>query len=122
MKRIVVRVILAFVGGVVVGGCIVFFWTRSILEWSDSVHVADSATWHLAALYSLRAGDTSNAISRLERGLDGEIVALGTMPHTEIVTGELHRVKIYRVFYPWRSDDKGIDTTVQHILSGAQAE
>ncbi len=122
MKRIIVSAVLAFVGGVVVGGCIVFFWTQSILERSDSVHAADLAASHLAALYPLQAGDTTQAMSRLETRLDGEIVALGTMPHAEIVTGVLSRVKDYRVKYPWRSGDKVIDATVQHILSGVQAE
>jgi hypothetical protein len=121
MKRSIVSAGLAFVLGLVAGGTAVLFWMRSTLGRSESVHAASSAGSCLVALYPLQAGDTTQAVSRLETILDSEILLLGTMPYTETTTNELRRAKEYRTKYPWRSGDKGIDAAIQSILSGQQA-
>jgi hypothetical protein len=122
MKRVFLYTSLSFMAGFLVAGCMFFFWMRWRLGWADSVHAASDAGTCLEALYPLRAGNADNATSRLETCLDGDILALATMPQTEIVTGALGRVGQYRAKYPYRSGDKGIDAATQNLLSGVEAK
>jgi hypothetical protein len=121
MKRLVLYTSLSFVAGLLVAGSALFFYMRWRLVESDSVHAVFTASSYLSALAPLQAGDTNSAVRRLHVFLDGEIIALATMPQTEMVTGALGRVKYYRSLYPYNSADKEIDATTQKILSAVEA-
>ena len=97
-----------------------YFWTQHLLERSDAVHAADIATSQMSALYPLRAGDTTNAVSRLENRLSMEVMVLGTMPRNEVVAKALSAVRTYRERNPWSGTDR-MDRSVQSILSNVQA-
>jgi hypothetical protein len=96
MKRVIFSTSLAFMTGLVVAASLLFFYLRWRLSWSDSVHVAASASSHLATLRLLRAGDTNTAVKRLETSLSAEIIVLETMPQSDFVTGILSHAKEYR--------------------------
>jgi hypothetical protein len=121
MKRLVLYTSLSFVTGLLVAGIVLFYYSLRMQDRTRSIHASLTADSYLAILAPLQADDTNTAVRRLHVFLDGEILTLGTMPQTEMVTSTLSRVKYYRSLYPYNSADKEIDASTQKILSAVEA-